>query len=117
MHLAAGFLIAVIVFQLLMNCEGIGCSSKLKLVFLAVFVTAGLGTVLEITEYFGYANLPPGQGILHFGDGDEGGWGDATLDMLCNLVGAIAASVMMTLIYRKKRNGLKNLKLFITSSR
>ncbi len=116
MHFVAGFCIAIIVFQFLTNCEGIGCSSIIKIIFLSVFVTAGLGTVLEITEYFGYVNLPPGEGILHFGTGDAGEWTDSTWDMICNLVGAVIASILMALIYRRKKN-LHNLKMFIISSR
>lgn len=102
MHFTAGFAISVIVFQYLRGCEGVGCLSPWKLAFLAIFVSAGMGTVLEITEYFGYAYLAPGEGILHFGAGDAGEWRDSVWDMICNMLGAISAAVIGIISTRKR---------------
>ncbi len=102
MHVAAGFAIALIVFQYLRSCEGVGCLNPWKLAFLAVFTAAGIGTLMEITEYFGYAHLATGDGVLHFGVGDEGEWNDAIWDMICNLIGAIAAVLLSILICKKR---------------
>ena len=62
----------------------------------------GLSAIHEIIEFFGYANLPPGEGILHFGRGDEGGWVDVAGDLISNTIGAFTAAVMMAAVYWKK---------------
>ncbi len=102
MHFAAGFAIALVLFSYLRSCEGIGCLNPWKLAFLAVFATAGLGTLMEMIEYFGYTHLAPGEGILHFGVGDEGEWNDAIWDMICNLLGAITAASLGMFACRKR---------------
>lgn len=94
MHSVAGFAVSLLIFQYLRACEGIGCMSVWKLGFFAVFAMAGLGTVIEITEYAGYSYLKPGDGILHFGAGDTGEWNDAVWDMISNLVGATIGAVL-----------------------
>jgi len=115
-HFVGGFCIAVAGFQILSNCEGIGCSNVFKIMFFTIFVTAGIGAMLEIIEYFAYANLPPGEGLLHYGTGDAGEWLDSTGDMVCNFLGAITASTLMAFVYRRKKN-LHHLKMFIVGSR
>lgn len=112
MHFTAGFAMSVIIFQYLRGCEGVGCLSPWKLAFLAVFVSAGLGTILEITEYFGYAHLAPGEGILHFGEGDAGEWRDAIWDMISNILGAVFA-VLIGIISTRKRVPLGLMRYFI----
>jgi uncharacterized membrane protein YjdF len=115
MHFVGSFALALILHQYLSTCEGMGCSGKAKVACLAVLAAAGLGTFIEITEYFGYAKLPAGEGILHYGLGDEGDWADSISDMMFNLLGATLGVLMMTLAHHIKRRNVKNLKLFLAS--
>jgi len=115
MHFVGAFAVSLIVYQYLSTCEGIGCSSRAKLALLSIFIVAGLGTLIEIVEYFGYAKLPSGEGLLHYGLGDEGDWADSVSDMLFNLFGAIAGAISMLLARYVKRRNVKNLKLFLAS--
>ncbi len=118
MHFVGAFSLALIVYQYLSTCEGIGCSGKVKVMFLAVLVVAGLGTFIERTEFFGYANLGEGDGILFHGLGDGSGgvsdsW-DTVSDMICNLFGAMTGVIVMTAAHYIKRRNVKNLKLFLS---
>lgn len=115
MHFVGAFAVSLIMYQYLSTCDGIGCSSKAKLAFMAMFCVAGLATLIEVTEYFGYAKLPAGEGILHYGLGDEGDWGDSVSDMLFNLLGSITGVLTMVIAHYIKRRNVKNLKLFLSS--
>ncbi len=115
MHFVGAFAVSLMVYHYLSMCEGIGCSGKVKLAILTIFIVAGLGTLIEILEYFGYAKLPSGEGLLHYGLGDEGDWADAVSDMLFNLFGAITGIIAMILTHYVKRRNVKNLKLFLSS--
>ena len=94
-----------------------GYSSRAIVAVLAVILACGMGTFIEITEYFGYAYLGEGEGILRFGAGDEGEWNDAVWDMICNTLGAITGAVAMALFSRRKNSKLNNLKSFLSSVR
>jgi len=109
MHLIGAIALTMIAFDYLLH-DSLSRSEKIMLgkifVFAAMF-TCGMGTIVEITEYFGYANLPPGEGLLHFGTGDEGQWLDSVTDMLMNLIGAmIAGAVMVVGCWEKKNAGM-----------
>ncbi len=62
---------------------------------LAVLVSAGLGTMLEIVEFTGYSFLGKGEGILFYGSGDWGEWNNISWDLISNTFGAITGSVSM----------------------
>lgn len=115
MHFVGAFAVSLIAYQYLNNCDGISCSSKVKVACLSVLVVAGLGTFIEITEYFGYARLPVGEGILHYGTGDEGDWVDSISDMISNLLGSLLGVIVMILAHYRKRSNVRNLKMFLTS--
>ena len=109
MHLIGGFAVALFVGNLLFT--RLKNQPKWLLVLLTIFAAVGLASLVEIAEFFAYTNLPPGEGILHFGTGDTvshwaikaeaTAWGDSAIDQLCNLVGSIAASLV--LLRRKKK--------------
>lgn len=97
MHLIGAFALTMIAFDYLLY-DSISRGEKIlfgKIFVFAVMFTCGMGTIVEITEYFGYANLPPGEGLLHFGTGDEGQWLDSVTDMMMNLIGAAIAGIVM----------------------
>jgi len=58
-------------------------------VFLVVLITVGIGAILEIFEWLGYAYLGEGDGIFMYGFGDYGAWQNSIVDMLFNFIGAI----------------------------
>jgi|SRR3989344_4862104 len=115
MHFIGAFASSLIVYQYLSNCDGISCSNKMKTGLLAVLIVAGLGTFIEITEYFGYAKLPSGEGILHYGQGDEGDWADSVSDMMFNLLGAILGILITFLIHYRKRHNIRKIQSFLCS--
>ncbi|MDO8642343.1 MAG: hypothetical protein Q7R76_01995 [Candidatus Woesearchaeota archaeon] len=103
MHVVGSFAVALVVYQWLIHEERSMQYWK-KVAFLTILVAMGIGAVLEIVEYFGYANLPEGGGILHYGEGDEGGWSDTIQDMIFNAFGSLVAVVIMSIsVLRHKR--------------
>ena len=120
MHVIGGFALALILYQYLSSCEGVGCSSRVKLMAFAILGVAGLGTFIEITEYFGYAHLGNGEGLLFHGLGDGGSaslsdWADSVTDMMSNLLGAMMGAAVMVLAHFMKRRNVKKLRLFLIS--
>ena len=75
---------------------------RLKYLYLIVMVALGMGALVEVTEWFGYAYLGEGEGFLFFGTGDEGEWRNAVLDMLCNLIGAFLFALFTIRKHSKK---------------
>ena len=101
MHVVGAFAVALVVYQWLIHEERSVRHWK-KVAFLTILVVMGFGAVLEIVEFFGYANLPEGGGILHYGEGDEGGWSDTAQDMMFNAVGTVVGVMVMCLITVRK---------------
>ncbi len=97
MHVVGAFAVALIIYQWLIHEERSMRHWK-KVAFVTILIVMGIGAVLEIVEFFGYANLPEGGGILHYGEGDEGGWSDTAQDMMFNAAGALIGSVLMCFI-------------------
>lgn len=97
MHVIGAFAVALVMYQWLIHEERSMRHWK-KVAFITLLVVMGIGAVLEIVEFFGYANLPEGGGILHYGEGDEGGWSDTAQDMMFNAVGGIVGVVVMSIV-------------------
>ncbi len=103
MHTVGAFAVSLVVYQWLIHEERSTQYWK-KVAFLTILVAMGIGAFLELVEYFGYANLAPGGGILHYGDGDVGGWSDTIQDMAFNALGSLMAVVVMSIsVVRHKR--------------
>jgi hypothetical protein len=103
MHFIGGFAACLVFYDYL---QSMGKKRRwLRTSILVILITAGLGTFIEITEYFGYSYLGTGEGILFYGTGDTGGWTDAVWDMIFNVFGAITASGIASAVYcwRKKK--------------
>ncbi len=96
MHFVGAFAIALIFFRWLIHEERSFRHWK-KVALLTILIVMGIGSLLEIVEFFGYANLPEGGGILHFGEGDEGGWSDTAQDLIFNFIGALVGVVLMSI--------------------
>lgn len=108
MHVVGAFAVALIIYQWFIHEERSTRHWK-KVAFVTILVVMGIGAVLEIVEFFGYANLPEGGGILHYGEGDEGGWSDTAQDMMFNAAGALVGVVVMSAItVRRTRTLLLN---------
>lgn len=92
-HFFAGAAITIVLYRALAKDDHSG-------ILLAVCVTAGLGSFMEIIEFLGYKYGGAGSGILFYGAGDYGEWNNAVWDMLMNTVGALVGAVFL---YLKKR--------------
>lgn len=111
MHLIGSFAVALIIGNYLFATLGKD-HAKLLIVLLTIFAAVGAASIIEITEFFAYTNLPPGEGILHFGAGDIvggdlakaelTGWADSALDQLFNVIGSTVAAFLLFFIHRKK---------------
>lgn len=71
-------------------------------VFLSVLATVGLGSVVEMAEFMGYALGGHGDGVFFYGTGDSllgGEWADASTDMIANFIGALLAAIWLIIAY------------------
>jgi len=96
MHVVGGFACALIFYNYL-NHE-LKKKNHLQAFFLAVCITAGLGSFMEIMEFVGYSLLGQGGGVFFYGAGDIGEWNNAAWDMINNSIGAIVASFTCFLV-------------------
>jgi len=97
LHLAAGFAIGMIFFEYFLEKK---LPSRITL---AVLVTAGIGSLLEILEFTGYLVGGAGSGIFFYGTGDYGDWANAIQDMFSNTVGALLASTIYAIVKKPQR--------------
>ena len=99
MHVVAGAAITMVAYSWLSKEES---WSTLKVALIAALIAAGIASLNEMIEYFGYAFLGSGEGILFYGVGDFGEYADTALDLLSNVVGAvIGAGVIAALTKRR----------------
>jgi len=97
MHVLAGFAIAFIMHRWLKGeKEDWWREHKLFIGFIVFFFSFGISSFNEIIEYFGYALLGSGEGILFYGAGDFGEYADTALDMTSNAIGALLAVLLKT---------------------
>lgn len=99
MHFTAGFAIAIFADRLFYEKL-----SKAKRFLLLIIFALGIGVIGEFVEYFGYTTLGLGEGLFRYGIGDEGEWGNAILDLVSNVTGALVMAVLMLF---RKNNKLK----------
>lgn len=109
MHAISGFAIAAIVYQIIDDCDSGKCHHPLKKLLLTFCAAYGTAALIEPLEYFGYATVGNGEGILGYGAGD-GGWRDTAFDLIANMIGAavlIGGVVAQKLWVRWKKYGWK----------
>lgn len=87
MHFYGGFVIAMIGYRIFLKEKW----SSWKLFLILLLFTLGVGAFHEIVEWLGYGILGEGEGFLFFGEGDEGEWRNAMLDLIFNCTGMIVA--------------------------
>lgn len=90
MHFIGGFATALIFYNYLYH--ELKKKGHLQIFILAVCITAGLGSFMEIMEFTGYSLFGEGNGLLFYGAGDFGEWNNAAWDMIYNTLGAVIAS-------------------------
>jgi len=100
LHFFSGLAIGLIFYEYMKNKN-----AKLKVhnAVLAVFITAGLGSFLEVFEYIGYTFGGAGTGIFFYGAGDFGEWANASKDMIANTFGAIFGVGLYSLLRKPKQ--------------
>jgi len=100
MHFTAVAAIAAIFYQYLYHTES--KKNKLKISILSVLIAIGIASLMEIIEFVGYSFLGQGEGILFYGTGDLGEWNNLSWDLISNTLGAITATLVLTLNYSKR---------------
>ncbi|MBW3011701.1 DUF2238 domain-containing protein, partial [Candidatus Woesearchaeota archaeon] len=93
MHFTAGMAVAFIFYEF-MSTKKI---NKWGLMFLVIFIAAGITSMMEILEFFGYHYLQGGEGIFFYGTGDFGEYNNVSWDLISNTSGAIFASLLLFL--------------------
>lgn len=90
------FVAAAYAILLFLMANGI----RISLLSLAIllFVLAGMGAFIEMTEFASYYFFGYGWGVFAFGDGDNssnfGPWGDSMTDSFANLLGILVGMVL-----------------------
>ena len=98
MHAVAGAAITMVAYSWLSQEE---LWSTLKVALIAALIAAGIASLNEVIEYFGYAFLGSGEGILFYGVGDFGEYADTALDLLSNAVGAVIGACAMAALSKR----------------
>lgn len=88
LHFTAGIVIGMIFYNYLQLKH-----SKFTAAILALCITAGIGSFLEIIEFLGYIFGGEGRGIFYYGAGDVGEWSNSIKDMIMNTFGAIVGII------------------------
>ena len=82
-----------------------------------ILCAAGIGSLVEVSEYLGYVFLGEGPGFLMYGPGDgmtlsdkfSNSWQNSATDMIANTTGAIAGFIFMQYIpISQRRNSNKS---------
>ncbi len=108
MHFTAGFVLGLMLFYYFISLEPKKKPIYLKVILFAVIFTVGLGGLLEIVEFVGYSTLGPGEGVLFYGTGDFGEYNNTAWDLICNTLGALLSTMIITLLLLlKKENYMK----------
>lgn len=88
MHFIGGFALALLLSDITAAALKPSHSHRAFRAFIIFTASVGLASLIEPLEYFGYATVGEGEGILGYGAGD-GGWQDTAADMAANMLGAI----------------------------
>lgn len=78
-------------------------------VTVAVLIALSVGSIIEISEYWGFYFIGMGSGYLGFGTGDNslnfGPWENSSVDMTLNLIGSLIGALVYWIYYSKIRRG------------
>ncbi|HLC65002.1 MAG TPA: hypothetical protein VJI46_02640 [Candidatus Nanoarchaeia archaeon] len=73
---------------------------------LTLLIVLGVGGLIEIVEYLGFAFLGEGEGLFFFGVGDGGklinSWENAITDLMANVLGSVAGVCILALMNKFK---------------
>ena len=107
-HFIGGFVLALIIYNYLDKCHSnrnYRYMNKITVIFLTIMAVAGLGTLIEITEFAGYKLFGTGEGIFLWGVGDGAEilfgtdipreWINTMWDLINNLIGAITGVLVI----------------------
>ena len=79
----------------------------ITILVIMMFATMGVGSLVEMTEFWGYLYLGEGDGVLFFGGGDTdpvlinevgGGWINAMEDLVNNFLGGLLAIIIFIFV-------------------
>ncbi len=100
-HFYSVFVVSLLMFRYIHHTQRREEDALLRTAVIAFFVAVGIGSMLEIFEYFGYYFLGPGEGILFYGVGDYGEWANSAWDMTSNVIGAAFGCLLSYFFSRK----------------
>lgn len=111
-HLVSAFAVAWIAMNYLSKKIKVFEPSSFKklfvLFFLAISITALLGTVVELIEFYGFIFFGPGEGMFFAGPGDTkfvddiiGNYMDTMIDIVVNVIGSIIGAFAYLFIRHK----------------
>lgn len=108
--LTALLLTASVILFILNNSRN---AKFIRIAGLAVVVTVASGTIVEISEYWGFRLIGLGEGYMGFGAGDNsknfGPWEDSSLDMTFNVIGSLAGVLFSYIFILVRRKTCKRL--------
>lgn len=108
-HIFGGVSLLILFLNFLIRFFTQSKRTNFFLILVAFLSALGIGSIIEVIEYFGYLFLGSGQGAFYFGGtGDitsgsdimTGAWINSSLDMTFNLIGALIG-IIIYFIYRK----------------
>lgn len=100
MHFIGTFAFALLIFQMIKPYH----KSIFNIAIYSILISMGIGTLIEHTEFIGYATIGKGEGILGYGDGDWGEWNNISWDLITNTMGAICAILLSILSQKPLKN-------------
>jgi len=92
-HFSAGLALSLLFYNYQLHVDK---KRSFRIFFFSILIAAGLGSMLEIMEFLGYAIGGEGGGLIFYGAGDIGEWNNAARDMICNIVGATIGALFRT---------------------
>jgi len=102
LHFSAGFALALIAHKYIYTITKRKISEKSQksriitqagILLIVLCVVAGIGSFLEVAEFYGADYLGEGRGVWLYGAGDFGGWENSVKDMIMNTLGAFFGSI------------------------
>ncbi len=106
MHFIGSVCAVIVVERIYLN----EIKHPLKHFLFLLFIVSGLGSFIEILEWFGAVFLGSGDGLLLFGVGDYIEWTNSSKDMIFNTLGAGLMSFLIVLPKFKWYSKLKKIK-------
>ena len=101
-HFVGGFSLSIFFINYIRIFFRNSKTEKTILILIAILAALGIGSIIEVTEYFGYLLLGQGEGFLYFGGTGDltgnynlgGAWINSSVDVAFNLVGALVGFIV-----------------------